>query len=91
MNIQDIGTMFGMIVVSLGGYTQYADSLYVNHDEPAPYGDVYVELAAQNPNLLYDAEDELAQLLADAERDQCDAECLQRIATLKERIRNLKK
>ena len=88
MNIQDIGTMFGMIVVSLGGYNQYADTQYINHDEPAPYGDVYVELAAQNLDLLYQAEDELAALNA---RSVCDSECVARKATLKERIRNLKK
>ena len=87
MNIQDIGTMFGMIVVSLGGYNQYADTQYINHDEPAPYGDVYVELAAQNLQILYDAEDELARLKA---REHCDAECIARKATLEERIRNLK-
>lgn len=88
MNIQDIGAMFGMIVVSLGGYTQYADTQYINHDEPAPYGDVYVELAAQNLNLLYAAEDELAALNS---RAVCNEECIKRKATLIERIRNLKK
>lgn len=78
--------MFTMIAVSLGGYNQYTDTQYITRDEPAPYGDVYVELAAQNLKLLYDAQDELARLNL---RSVCDVDCIARKATLKERIRNL--
>jgi hypothetical protein len=92
MNISDIGTVFGMIVVALGGAstgaTFYMEAKYITRAEPAPYGDIYVELSAQNLNLLYAAEDELGRLNA---RKNCDSECIARKATLKERIRNLKK
>lgn len=84
-----------MIVVALGGAATggnyYMKAEFITRDEPAPYGHVYVELAAQNLKALFDSEDELARLQARQSRGECDSECLQRIATLKERIRNLKK
>ena len=91
MNISDIGTVFGMIVVAISGATTgagfYADSTYVSKTDPPPYDTVYVLVASQNLKLLYDAEDELARL---NERSVCDSQCIARKATLKERIRNLK-
>ena len=86
MNIGEIGTVFGMIVIGLCGYNEYADSQYVNHNEPAPYNDIYVLISAQNLKLLYEAQDELARL---NERSTCDSNCIARKATLTERIRNL--
>jgi len=91
MSISDIGTVFGMIVVALSGAgtagTFYMKSEFITRDEPAPYNDIYVLVSAQNLKLLYEAEDELQTL---KDRETCNKECIERKATLKERIRNLK-
>jgi hypothetical protein len=91
MTISDFSAVFGMIVVALSGAgtagKYYTDNEFISRDDPAPYNDVYVLVSAQNLKLLYEAEDELEKLRA---RDVCDKECIERKATLKERIRHLK-
>jgi len=90
MNLQDIGAVFSMIVVAVGGAgtagKYYTDNEFISRTDAAPYDDVYVKVASQNLKLLYDAEDELEHLNS---REVCDEQCIARKATLKERIRNL--
>ena len=92
MNISDLGTVFGMIVVALGGAgtgtSFYLEAKYIAKEDPPPYNETYVLIATQNLKLLYDAEDELDTLLR---LPNPSNEQIARIATLKERIRNLKK
>ena len=91
MNISDLGTVFGMIIVALGGAgtgaTFYMEARYIEKTDPPPYNEVYVLIATQNLKLLYDAEDELDSLLRLPNPTNAQ---IARIATLKERIRNLK-
>ena len=92
MNLQDVGTVFGMIVVALGGSGTagnfYLNAKYIAKADPAPYNEIYVLISSQNLKLLYDAEDEL--LVLESIPNPTNAQ-IARIATLKERIRNLKK
>jgi len=93
MNLQDIGTVFGMIVVALGGAgtagKYYAESEFIAKADPAPYDHVYVLVASQNLKLLYDAEDELEVLQRKVANGTATSEDRERIATLKERVRHL--
>jgi len=90
MNISDLGAVFGMIVVAVGGAgtagQYYAEKEFVSKTDPPPYDSVYVLVASQNLQLLYSAQDELEILRAIPNPTPAD---LERIATLKERIRHL--
>ncbi len=81
MTLSDIAIVCGLctslLVPTAGGIKYYAD-----HE--------YVTIAAQNLKLLYAVEDELAMLQRKVNNGTATTDDLQRIATLKERLRNLK-
>ena len=94
MNLQDIGTVFGMLVVAVGGAgtagKYYTDSEFIAKADPPPYNETYVLISSQNLKLLYAAEDELSDLQRKVDNGTATQADRERIATLKERIRNLK-
>jgi len=91
VNLSDLGTVFGMVVVAIGGASgagkYYLDSEYIAKADPPPYNQVYVLVSAQNLQLLYAAQDEL-DALEDLEAPTPAQ--VARMATLRERIRHLK-
>ncbi len=91
MSISDFSAVFGMIAVALTGAgtgaKYYGEAEYISRHAPAPYDDVYLKISTQNLKLLYDAQDELAKL--ETVTNPTNAQ-IARIATLRERIRNLK-
>lgn len=93
MTLSDISTVFGMIVVTAtgvaGGGKFYLDAQYIARDDPPPYNDVYVTLASQNLKLVYDTEDEMSRLQRKIDNGTATTADIARMATLKERLRNL--
>ena len=93
MTLSDLSTVFGMIVVTASGVSAggkfYLDSEYVSRHEDPPYDNVYVTVASQNLKILFDTQDELDQLESKMDNGIATVEDIARIATLKERLRNL--
>lgn len=74
----------------VGGAGKYwAGNEFISRDEAPPYDKVYVLVAAQNLKILFDSQDELRALQDKVEAGTATPADLARIATLKERIRNL--
>jgi hypothetical protein len=93
MNIGEYAAVFGMIITGggvLGGAGSYwANNEFISRHEAAPYDEVYVLVASQNLKILFDSQDELSALQQKVANGTATPADLERIATLKERIRNL--
>ena len=82
-----------MVVVLMGGAgtgaNLYLENKFIGRNEPAPYDAHYVLVAAQNLKLLYAVEDEMSAIQTKVNNGTATQADLQRLATLKERKRNL--
>ena len=82
MNLSDIAIIFGICTpLVIGGGT--AGKYYADHE--------YVTIASQNQSLLWDIEDEMTGIQERIDNGTATASDLARMATLKERQRQLSK
>ncbi len=84
MNLTDVSIVIGLVLGVGGAVGTPATNMLLDYADQR-----YVTVASQNLKLLYDVEDEMAAIQKRIDNGTATPSDMQRMATLKERKRNL--